>query len=408
MLQVALHLVVQQQHTTRYECSKMFALRVWFSQDIPKFEYEKLLLYSELGGNFLGMLDITSVEKDATKLDKNATKLDKNATKLAISLQRQAYKLMKHEWRPPSEVVLKVDKDLLLPFSFGYTQDFEQYEEHEGCNFIERLQDALKHKKRIFMTYDDTDEYVNTIFEVTTFKVVRKQLPDKRMTVDIDVTSNFALLPLNLTRFCNNCGCDTVTIRNYYDVITKDMTFLEGTCVQNLQVCGVVPLDWEPLRNLVTLHMRNLDTLHMDVKVVLSGISKLVALKHLTLDLVNELPDDLAFLDLHEVHLTFSPCVVKRLLSLLVMPNLSTLSITGSRDITTRGIPLALGKLTSLKRLSLVDNAFTGSIPSELGRLTNLTELFIRDYEGLDISLPKEVSDLHHLTKIDVAYMQRF
>lgn len=354
----------------------MLALSVRYGSLVyDKYEGNKLLLYSELGGNFLGQLVVPRcLHRD-------------NVFRVLQDLQLQAHDFMKHEWRPPSEVLLKVDNKMLLPCGFGYKNDLDLDEQQEA---LSNLQHALASKKRVLMTYDDTDEYVTSVFTNSGLHVARNMANNK--TVHITMTSMASSFSSCLTRFCSNCDASTIKILGLY---SGDMSWFEGIKAPTLRLHSVVPSSWAPLSNLVDLYL--------DGVCIPSGISKLVLLKHLTLVHVREIPDDLALLDLHTVSLTFSSPIIDRLLSLLVMPHLAKLSLSNMYAPT---FPLVLGNLISLKHLRLNRIDFGGSIPSELGRLTNLSELYIRDSFGRNFALPKEVSDLQRLgTKIDVVHV---
>ena len=62
-----------------------------------------------------------------------------------------------------------------------------------------------------------------------------------------------------------------------------------------------------------------------------------------------------------------------------------------------------LGSLSSLIRLHLSHNRFTGGIPSELGGLAELEGLGLRD-AGLTGEIPTELGDLSSLTSLDLAH----
>jgi hypothetical protein len=281
-----------------------------------------LLLYSELGGNFLGQLVVPRcIHRD-------------NVFGVLQDLQLQAYDFMKHEWRPPSEVLLKVDNKMLLPCGFGYKNDLDLDEQQEA---LSNLQDALASKKRVLMTYDDTDEYVTSVFTQAGLHVARNMENNK--TVHITITSKAPSFSSCLTRFCSNCDASTIKIMGMY---SGDMSWFEGIKAPTLRLYGVAPSSWAPLSNLVDLFL--------DGMCVPSGISKLVLLKHLTLAYVRGIPDDLALLDLHTLCVKFSSPIIDRLLSLLVMPHLAKLSLS---DMFARTFPLVLGNLTSLKHLKL-------------------------------------------------------
>lgn len=355
----------------------MLALSVWYGSLVyDKYKGNNLLLYSELGGNFLGRLFVPiCLHRD-------------NVFGVLQDLQLQAHDFMKHEWRPPSEVLLKVDNKMLLPCGFGYKNDLDLDEQQEA---LSNLQDALTSKKRVLMTYDDTDEYVTNVFAQAGLHVARNMANNK--TVHITMTSMESSFSSCLTRFCSNCDARTIKILGL--LYSGDMSWFEGIKAPTLRLHSVVPSSWAPLSNLVDLSL--------DGVCVPSGISKLVLLKHLTLVCVRGLPDDLALLDLYTVSLKFSSQFIDRLLSLLVMPNLAKLSLS---NVYARTFPLALGNLTSLKHLKLNRIDFGGSIPSELGRLTNLSELYVRDPSGRKFAPPKEVLDLQRLgTKIDVVHV---
>ena len=351
----------------------MLALSVRYGTLVyDKYKGNNLLLYSELGGNFLGKLVVPRCLHRG------------NVFRVLQDLQLQAHDFMKHEWRPPNEVLLKVDNKMLLPCGFGYKNDLDLDEQQEA---LSNLQDALASKKRVLMTYDDTDEYVTNVFAQAGLHVARNMANNK--TVHITMTSMASSFSSCLTRFCSNCDASTIKILGLY---SGDMSWFEGIKAPTLRLYSVVPSSWAPLSNLVDLYL--------DGVCIPSGISKLVLLKHLTLVCVHDLPDDLALLDLHTVSLKFSSPIIDRLLSLLVMPNLVKLNLS---NVFAPTFPSALGNLTSLTHLKLNRIDFGGSIPSELGRLTNLSELYIRDSSGRNFALPKEVSDLQRLgTKIDV------
>ena len=351
----------------------MLALSVRYGTLVyDKYKGNKLLLYSELGGNFLGQFVVPRcLHRD-------------NVFEVLQDLQLQAHDFMKHEWRPPSEVLLKVDNKMLLPCGFGYKNELDLDEKQEA---LSNLQDALASKKRVLMTYDDADQYITNVFAQAGLHVARNMANNK--TVHITMTSMASSFSSCLTRFCSNCDASTIKILGLY---SGDMSWFEGIKAPTLRLFSVVPSSWAPLSNLVDLYL--------DGVCIPSGISKLVLLKHLTLVHVREIPDDLALLDLHTVSLKFSSPIIDRLLSLLVMPNLAKLSLS---DMFAQTFPSVLCNLTSLTHLTLNRINFGKDIPSELGRLTNLSELYIRDSSGRNFKLPKEVSDLQRMgTKIDV------
>ena len=360
----------------------MLALSVRYGTLVyDKSKGNNLLLYSELGGNFLGQLVVPRCLHRG------------NVFRVLQDLQLQAHDFMKHEWRPPSEVLLKVDNKMLLPCGFGYKNDLDLDEQQEA---LSNLQDALASKKRVLMTYDDADQYITNVFAQAGLHVARNMANNK--TVHITMTSMASSFSSCLTRFCSNCDASTIKISGLLysgDMYSVDMSWFEGIKAPTLRLHSVVPASWAPLSNLVDLYL--------DGVCIPSGISKLVLLKHLTLVHVREIPDDLALLDLHTVSLKLSSPIIDRLLSLLVMPHLVKLSLSQMFAPT---FPLALNNLISLKHLKLNHIDFGGSIPRELGRLTNLSELYIRDSSGRNFALPKEVSDLQRLgTKIDVVHV---
>ena len=59
-------------------------------------------------------------------------------------------------------------------------------------------------------------------------------------------------------------------------------------------------------------------------------------------------------------------------------------------------IPSALGSLSDLSTLWLMDNQFTGTIPPELGKLTKLQQLMIQD-NLLEGKIPPELGKLTKL-----------
>ena len=78
----------------------------------------RVLLFAELGGKFLGKLDVPQ------------TLVASNMYGVLKDLQLQAFKLMKHTTRPPRDVLLKVGDKPLLPFGFGYKKELDVDQQH--------------------------------------------------------------------------------------------------------------------------------------------------------------------------------------------------------------------------------------------------------------------------------------
>ncbi len=79
--------------------------------------------------------------------------------------------------------------------------------------------------------------------------------------------------------------------------------------------------------------------------------------------------------------------------------NLTRISFVGSE--LTGPIPPEIGNLTNLTTLSMGANNLNGSIPSEIGNLTNLTTLSM-GANNLNGSIPLEIGNLIHLTELDL------
>jgi hypothetical protein len=385
----------------------MLAFVAWFGGLVStqRRQDNELLLYSELGGNFLGKL---VVPKRFGALDTLSTLRD---------LQVQAHKLMKHARRPPSEVVLKVGDKLLSPLGFGYKQDLELAEKQEA---VSSLRDALANKKPMFMTYDDNDEYVRRVLARNQLKFSYKEEDDELV---LTMQGRDASFPFEASNLCEVFSPRQVllVVGNVRLDVETDLFFLNNTNVQHLRLANIKPKSWCPLVKLTALDLY--------VTSIPDGISKLVRLKRLWITGLQgirryqyddghplpSLPGDFAFLKLSELHVSHCGAgAVDLLISILsgtdsktntIMSSLAKLNVSYTTGTSGKNIciPSVLGTLVGLKQLYLSHNSFIGSIPSELGCLTNLSQLYIHDLDGLDLSLPKQVADLEKLgTMIDV------
>ena len=365
----------------------------------------ELPLFGRLNGKYLGNL---VVPKHVDQACIHAVLTD---------LQRQAHKLMPHEWRPLSHVLLQVGDRNLLAFGSMYKHDLNITKRLESSTLLKRCmqpsdptnkhvlkQEFKQDSKRITMMYDDNDAYATKVLQAHGLAFSRRVL-DNHKVATLTIRGTFASMPSILVGLCNDyeASCVRIEYSGEY-VLSRDLSFVAKLSTRNVTLCRVVPShsSWSSLCHLVELCLENV--------YVPPEISKLVGLKILKLDHIVDLPDTLMDLHLHMVSLRLSSMsIVFRLLNLLAeMASLSELSLVDNNTLFRFGsfsIPSELGSMKSLTRLTIRNNNFEGSIPSELGYLTNLTDLMICERLNVDMRIPEEVLALQHTkTKLDIIY----
>jgi hypothetical protein len=299
------------------------------------------------------------------------------------------------------------DNQWLIPSGFAYRDDLTQEEEEQAWS-------AIQNAKRLEVMWDDNDEYATAKVSEDTFKVDRdevriylkanKELPREvvglwkrsRLPVQIYLQRDKEL-PCEVVTVLKCSQLSHVAFATYLDItdtvapFAMDLSGLKGTTITKLDLCGIIPTEWQSCEGIQDMRVMNWYGLR-----VAFGISCLHNLRNLQLGGVESLPADFGDLNLTCFDLVRSNNLE---LSDLVphlgkMPNLETLRYIGNKKENTL-IPTELGNLVSLKIVDLQRNRFVGTIPSELGRLRNLTSLTIREYAGLDLTCPQEVLNLN-------------
>ncbi|KAL5722467.1 hypothetical protein ACHQM5_005983 [Ranunculus cassubicifolius] len=169
------------------------------------------------------------------------------------------------------------------------------------------------------------------------------------------------------------------------------------------QFSGEIPNSLTNLTNLVTLDLHG-NTFTGSIPEKIGSLQALETLDLSSNHLSGKLPVSLGnltsisviYLDtnLLEGEITFFPSVPDQ------MPLLGFLRLQGNR--LTGGIPLELGNLISLQRLSLANNKLKGTIPSSIGNLSALTELYL-DGNQLSGQIPKTISLLSRLLSLSIS-----
>jgi hypothetical protein len=350
----------------------MFAVHTWSGQRLATQHDATLLLYSELGGTFLGKL---VVPKRFEGLDIFGVLKD---------LQVQAHKLMRHEWRSSRDVLLKLDNYLLLPFGFGFKQTLDLDDQHKA---LASLHDALANKKKVFMRYDDTDEYATHEVKRCGIDLVYRE-----DSITIIFSFTFPTCCAELATLVARQKATHVFCRHERDAgcgNMVDLAFMEGLVTKaSLHLQSVTPTSWEPLVHISSLYI-NRAPIHA------TNIKCLSSLR--VLDVYGQqcvVPDEIQDLDLHEARFENIAVDPRRLVELLQnMSNLSCLEIVHFHTLWP--IPLNVANLTNLTRLRMTDSV-TGSVPTELARLTKLTHLEISGPDDwFDANIPEELLDLN-------------
>jgi hypothetical protein len=391
----------------------MFSLYAWLGDlsDLKRLASQEsqtkveLSLFARLNGKYLGKFVVPE-------------RVDQACIHAVLTdLQRQAHKLMPHEWRPLSHVLLQVGDKNLLPFGSMYHHELNITKRLESLTLLKQcmqpsvptnkhvLKQEFKHdSKHITMMYDDNDAYATKVLQAHGLAFSRRVL-DKHKVATLTIRGTFASMPSILVGLCNDykASCVRIEFGGQY-VLSRDLSFVAKLITRNVTLCSVVPSQssWSSLCHLVELCLENV--------YVPPEISKLIGLKILKLDHIVDLPNTLMDLHLHTVSLCRSSIrIVYRLLSLLAeMASLSELSLVDNGTLFGFGfslIPSELGFMKSLTRLTIRNNNFEGSIPSEIGYLTNLTDLIIRESLDVDMPIPKKVLALQHTkTKLDIMF----
>lgn len=383
-------------------CRTMFALVVAFSCSSAE---QGTKLHSRLGGKCLGNL---------------RREHHGDAYSMLRSLQHQAALLMKHATRKSNDVVLYDHLGLLTPWGFGYAKDVP-------CNQEQSLLARIRQAHRIDMEWDEADEYArwklgeyNKLSKYTwqvktwtstkttvTSTVTKKATRDGPFKNSMSLTSictfgNFpkheTMLSVNTSGINNimpmELACLGVHNLSCIAVWSSERCKLDLQVIKTLQVTKctlgkVWPSNPTDLSNVTCLKL--IGTYSFD-------FSSLENLRSLTLTATAydclKLPRGLAKLKLESTR-----CDVDLLVQAAAGTKLESLTIKRNTfDQTT--IPTQLGKLTSLKRLVLINNSFIGSLPREIALLPNLRCLQIR--EPTKIEVDQEVCNIITSSYINV------
>lgn len=325
-----------------------------------------VLLFAELGGKFLGKLDVPQ------------TLVASNMLGVLKDLQLQAFKLMKHATRPPRDVLLKVGDEPLLPFGFGYKEELDVDQQAVVLAMLKDVSNKTN-KKRVYMNYDETDEYATMCVARRGIKVI---VTDEAVQVTLgEAEPCVDELAAVCTKHKSLVGA--CFVKNHKR-ITTDLSFLAGR--KELCLQEVTPTTWtgfEELESLYSSHAR-----------LASPVSQLSNLRILHLSGACQIPDEIQELNLHDAYFYGVDTSASRLVKLVQhMPNLYSLQIVNLAELSS--IPLEVANLTNLVRLRLMDS-FIGDVPRDLALLTKLTRLEITGPVGLfDPSIPQEVLDLN-------------
>jgi hypothetical protein len=381
----------------------MFCLYAWLG-DLGDLEspasrasvkQNELLLFGRLNGKYLGKLVVPEHVDQAC------------IHAVLADLQRQAHKLMPHEWRPPSHVLLQVEDTNLLPLGFMYKHDLDSTGRRGALALWKQCmhpsdpsdqpnkQESKLESKHITMVYDDNDAYTKYLMQCSSSEFIRHVSSEGRhVTITLHAQS-LTIADGIATRLCNDFHASSLSVTNSsYLCKYIDFLFARKLSARKMLLLGVLPSTWFDF-GVVELELVNVS--------VPPGISTLVSLKKLILENISEVPKTLKDLNLHTTTLWRSQaCILKRLVTLLAdMASLSELYLMGNA-MRSEYIPSELGAMTSLARLEMHGNDFQGSIPSELGRLTNLDELSIRE-AGVFTDIPQEVLALQQTnTTLDI------
>lgn len=332
-----------------------------------------------------------------------------DAYSMLRSLQHQAALLMKHATRKSNDVVLYDHLGLLTPWGFGYAKNVQS-------NHEQSLLARIRQARRIYMEWDEADEYArwklgeynklnNFTWSIktltctrttTTVTVTEKATRDgafgsgttfrgtctfghfpkheTRLTVNTEATNN--TMPMELACLgVHNLSCIKVWGAKRHELDLQVVKTLQVPKCILYQACPFNPTD---LSNITCLKL---------TRTHLFDISSLGNLRRLTLTATTydslKLPRGLA-----ELKLESTRCDVDLLVQAMAGTKLESLTIKRNTfDQTT--IPTQLGKLTSLKRLVLINNSFVGSLPREIVLLPNLRLLQI--WEPAKIEVDQEV-----------------
>lgn len=325
-----------------------------------------VLLFAELGGKFLGKLDVPQ------------TLVASNMYGVLKDLQLQAFKLMKHATRPPRDVLLKVGDEPLLPFGFGYKKELDVDQQDVVLAMLQDVTTNKKHKKRVYMKYDENDEYA-------TLCVARSDIQIEVADQVLKVTLGEAEPCLDeLAAVCakHKSLIGSCFVKNHRR-ITTDLSFLTGR--KTLCLNSITPTTWtgfEELENLYSINAR------------LANCNALANLRILDLFGPCQIPDEIQELNLHEACFYGVDTSASRLVQLVQrMSALYSLQIINLPELSS--IPPEVANLTNLVRLRLMDS-FIGDVPRDLALLTKLTRLQITGRVGLfDPSIPQDVLDLN-------------
>ena len=237
----------------------MLCLSTWSGQDLSKASQAQVLpCYAKLGGKYVGKLRFCG---------------STSAYQVLRDIQEQASKLLKHAWRGFEDIMAWCDNQWLIPSGFAYRDDLTQEEEVQ-------VWAAIQNAKRLEVMWDDNDEYAKAKVSEDTFKVDRdevqiylkanKELPREvvglwkrsRLPVQIYLQRDKEL-PCEVVTVLKCSQLSHVAFATYLDItdtvapFAMDLSGLKGTTITKLDLCGIMPTEWQSCEGIQDMRVMN-------------------------------------------------------------------------------------------------------------------------------------------------------
>ena len=344
----------------------MLCLSAWLGA-LPTRHVNKLMVYSKLGGKFLGFVDKPCLQNQVGSLIFYDT---------LRSLQDQVALIFKHEFLAPKHIVVYVDTGRLTKPDFPFVVSFEGQAQAAG---------ALQSAQSVSVMYDVDLEAAQTSLKVRGLLayMTGNVLTGRQITTLKHSRPRMAVLALpELDAWAFHYHVEHIQIFYEAKRIGSLASFpylksLDGT---------VSKADFKRLAT--TCKRLERVWLHMDAPCTLLGVGELSNLQRLSMHYFKD--GDVIYICHNGVSL---PSEIGNL------SNLTALTLEGRPFCGC--IPTEIGKLQNLKRLVLRATSLTHTVPTELGALANLKYLDFQHSRLLSGHMP-DLSHLQHLEGVSL------